>query len=359
MAFLMMKLANKNVFISPLDWGLGHTTRCIPIIKSLQELGAKVWIGVKEEQKRMLEQEVKNVSYVDFEGYNISYPSDKSMAFKMAIQVPKILLQIKKENNKLKLLIQKYQFDLIISDNRFGLYSNKIPSIYITHQINIQAPLGIDKVLYRLHEQYINNYAQCWIPDYESLEKSLAGNLSHRNIKENYFYINQLSRFNSPCLSSNAEYEFLAIISGPEPQRSIFEGKIADFFKSINAKCAILSGKPLVRSKKTNSNIDYYSHLNSEAFYELVNLSKKIICRPGYSSIMDLSVLQKPVLFIPTPGQTEQEYLAKFYKYNYKISYVKQENINAIKDSIFNSLPFSNNANLTDKIRELVELINE
>lgn len=133
-------LEDKKIFISPLDWGLGHTTRCIPIIKALQKLGFKIWIGVNEVQKKLLEQELSNVNYIPFKGYNISYPSSKNMAIKMGIQIPKILNRINSEKKELDKLIEKHGFDLVISDNRFGLHSTKIPSIYISHQINIQAP---------------------------------------------------------------------------------------------------------------------------------------------------------------------------------------------------------------------------
>lgn len=346
----------KKVFISPLDWGLGHTTRCIPIINALKKLGYKVWIGANEEQRKLLEQELDNVGYISFNGYNISYPSANNMILKMGSQIPKILYRIHSEQKELEKLIQKYNFDLVISDNRFGLYSNKIPSIYISHQINIQAPLGINKILYNFHKNYINKFSQCWIPDNKKTEESLGGRLSHGGIKENYHYLGLLSRFESPSSSVINEYSYLAIISGPEPQRSIFEKKIINLFESKKEKCAILGGKPLEDKSNSNKNIDYYSHLDSKKMEELISLSQNIICRPGYSSIMDFTVLQKPLLFVPTPGQTEQEYLAKYYFMNYGINFIEQSRMSSkINESSFNTLPFKQGNNLEKILEKLLE----
>ncbi len=351
-----MNVFGKKIFISPLDWGLGHTTRCIPIIRVLQELGGEIYIGANKTQQSLLKRELSNVKYIDFVGYNISYPSKSGMVFKMAVQIPKILIKIKEEKTQLKKLNQKYNFDLIISDNRFGLYLDKTPSIYITHQINIQAPLGIDKVLHQLHKQFIANYTQCWIPDNENKTESLAGQLSHDNIKENYQYIGPLSRFNTPCLSSNIEYEYLAIVSGPEPQRSIFKEQISNFFQESGKKAAILGGEPLENRNTSDANVDYYPHLTSEQFYNLLNVSKQVICRPGYSSIMDLSVLQKPVYFIPTPGQTEQEYLAKYYNKKYNIGFSSQKKLHSKIDTLkFNLLPFTTNVTLTKRLKTILD----
>ncbi|MCT4581603.1 MAG: hypothetical protein N4A35_09315 [Flavobacteriales bacterium] len=348
-----MSKSKIKIFISPLDWGLGHTTRCIPLIKALQNLGGLIWLGVNKEQKQLLMNEVQQVEYIDFKGYNISYPTSGKMALKMGVQIPKIIRNIHSENRQLKKLINKYQFDLIISDNRFGLYASKVPSIYITHQINIQAPLGIDRLLYQLHQQYISKYDQCWIPDSSNRQFSLAGKLSQVNSKhKKYQYIGALSRFSAPIVSLKSEYKYLAIISGPEPQRSLFEQEVISYFNKIDEKCAIIGGTPLKKAQIKLHNIDYFPHLPSTLFLELVSLSEKIICRPGYSSIMDLSILQKPVFFVPTNGQTEQEYLAKYYFQNYNIGYCSQEQLQElIHDSQFKHLPYQVDSNLKEQLK--------
>lgn len=354
-----MNVHGKKIFISPLDWGLGHTTRCIPIIKALQALGAQIWIGVNQEQQALLENELTNVNYIYLKGYNVNYPSSSNMAIKMALQLPKILYRIKKEKLALKKLISIHNFDLIISDNRFGLYAEDVPSIYITHQIYIQAPIGIDLILLDLNKKYISNFTQCWIPDYNNIEQSLAGLLSKTATEENYFFIGPISRFDTPSTSTKSEYHYTALISGPEPQRSIFEKQVIQLFETKKEKCAIIGGKPLENNIHHRNNIDYFPHLSSQQLYELVTVSEQIICRPGYSSIMDLSVLQKPVFFIPTPGQTEQEYLARYYFKKYGIGYCSQKKMLLKRTAYnFNLLPFNPNLKLKEILAENLAQLN-
>lgn len=266
---------------------------------------------MNDEQKALLQQELSFDNYIPFEGYNIQYPAAGSMAIKMLLESPKILKRIKTEHDELQALIDKHKFDLVISDNRPGLHTHKIPCIYITHQINIQGPKLIKDQLHKKHGKYINRFTHCWIPDAED-KINLGGELSHGKLHENCSHIGILSRFNQKASAENEDIDFLAIISGPEPQRSEFEKIIINEFKKLNKnKCAIIGGKPLSTKQKLTDNTHYFSHLNSIEFFKLICRSKKIICRPGYSTIMDLSALQKPAHFIPTPGQTEQEYLAK------------------------------------------------
>lgn len=303
----------KNIFISPLDWGLGHTTRCIPIAKELHNQGHKITFGVNDEQKSLLEQELDFANFIQFEGYNIQYPKGGSMVVKMLLESPKILKRIRAERKELQDLIDQHKFDLIISDNRLGLHTQKIPCIYITHQVNIQGPSLIKNQLYKIHRKYINRFTHCWIPDSEG-KINLGEELSHGKLHDNCSYIGTLSRFSQKATSENEDIDYLAIVSGPEPQRSEFERIITNEFKKLNKnKCAIVGGKPLSKKQESIENIHYFSHLNSIEFYKLVCRSKKVICRPGYSTIMDLSTLQKPAHFIPTPGQTEQEYLARLH----------------------------------------------
>jgi UDP-N-acetylglucosamine:LPS N-acetylglucosamine transferase len=106
----------------------------------------------------------------------------------------------------------------------------------------------------------------------------------------------------------------MAIISGPEPQRSIFEKMLVSQLKESGLKAILALGKPeLGKEVITQGNIDIYPHMNTEEMQQAILSSKLIIGRPGYSSIMDLAVLGKPAILVPTPGQTEQEYLADYH----------------------------------------------
>ncbi len=304
----------KNILISPLDWGLGHTTRCIPLAKTLQDRGHKIFFAVNETQKTLLKDELSNVEYIHHEGYNVKYPNNGWMAIKMLLESPKILNRIKSENQELEAILNHHPIDFVISDNRFGFHTNKVPCAYITHQINIQAPSIIEPTIYKRHLKYINQFNHCWIPDFKK-HPGLGGNLSHKNTPENAHFIGPLTRFRETKNETPHTYEYLAIISGPEPQRSNFEKILIKELSLSNAKCAIIAGTPNRKHDlNKHENIDYYHHLNTTDFASLAQHSRNIICRPGYSSIMDLNTLKKPVFFIPTPGQTEQEYLAKLYE---------------------------------------------
>lgn len=221
--------------------------------------------------------------------------------------------------------------DIIISDNRFGFRSSKTLNIYLTHQLKIKGPLLLMKIVNQINRLFIQKFDHCWVPDFEN--SLLSGELSQSSLKK--IFIGPLSRFKKTVgETKNYKYKFLAIISGPEPQRSLLEEKIQDCFRKTNQNCAIING--ITNTKETSSEKTYfYPHLETTAFKKLLTKSEIVICRSGYSSIMDLYVLQKKVLFIPTPGQTEQEYLAKHHQKIHSIYYQKQERIN-LKKARFN-----------------------
>ena len=217
--------------------------------------------------------------------------------------------------------------DIIISDNRFGFRSSKTLNIYLTHQLKIKGPLLLMKIVNQINRLFVQKFDHCWVPDFEN--SLLSGELSQSSLKK--IFIGPLSRFKKTVgETKNYRYKFLAIISGPEPQRSLLEEKIQDCFRKTNQYCAIING--LTNTKETSfEKISFYPHLETTAFKKLLAKSELVICRSGYSSIMDLYVLQKKVLFIPTPGQTEQEYLAKYHMKIHSIYYQKQGRINLEK----------------------------
>ena len=211
--------------------------------------------------------------------------------------------------------------DYIISDNRFGFHHERVESVYITHQINIQGPSLIKPILYRLHKNYIDKFHHCWIPDSEHNE--LAGILSQSDSPRHRF-IGRLTRFKEPLKSREKTYEFVGVVSGPEPQRSVFFEKLLNSFKSGNKRYALIGYQG--NEMKIDSNVDLYPHLNPDEFIDVLSQSKGVISRSGYSTIMDLSFLQIPAFFVPTPGQTEQEYLAEFHKKNNAVGFMPQSN---------------------------------
>jgi uncharacterized protein (TIGR00661 family) len=231
------------------------------------------------------------------------------MSLSMLLQSPKILLGIKKEKIALEEIIKDYNIDGVISDNRFGLSTKKVPCTFITHQLQIQSPY-FTAAIQQFNYNYINRFNACWVMDDE--KENLAGSLSKPEIlPDNTIYIGMQSRFEKREVEK--KYEFLGIVSGPEPQRSILEKGLIKALQGRKGNSLIVLGKTELSKSEQIGNLTIRSHLNAENLNTAILQAELIICRPGYSTIMDLAKLGKKAIFIPTPGQTEQEYLAEYF----------------------------------------------
>ncbi len=336
------------VLIAALDWGLGHTTRCIPIIREFLSLGCAVIVACNSTQKALLVLEFNEISFVYLDGYDFEYGvSSRSTFYKTIRQIPKILTRIKAENAWLKEFLKEKQVDLIISDNRYGFYSSSIPSIFITHQLFIRTGMGrlVDGLIRRRNHSYIKKFKECWVPD--NPQEGLAGLLSHPKPKVAIpvKYLGPLSRF-EPCvadkISGPAPY-LMVMISGPEPQRSIFEKLALSELKDYNGTAILLRGIPdSISTLASSPKLVIHNHLPANQLNDLLCRVKVVISRPGYTSIMDLLKLKKKCIFIPTPGQTEQEYLAG-YLYSKKIAMAYRQESFSLKTALqrFNEFPFT------------------
>ncbi len=321
--------AKIRILVAPLDWGIGHATRCIPIINALVENNFEVVIAADERSLHLLVNEFPNLEIIRFSGYNINYPRYLPMSLSMLLQTPKILIGIKKENQELEKIIDDYNIHGVISDNRFGLWNNKVPSVFITHQLQIQSHYFQHKIQ-KLNYKYINKYSACWVIDNEN--NSLAGKLSTpTELPNNTIYIGPQSRFKK--FEIEKKYDYLVIISGPEPQRTIFENGLTKALKKRKERSLIVLGKPELNLEKKIGHLTIKSHLNAKALNKAILQANLIICRPGYSTVMDLAKLEKKAFFIPTPEQTEQEYLADKFMKN-KICYMQKQSEFNFDDAI-------------------------
>ncbi|MCD4695197.1 MAG: hypothetical protein K8S16_03065 [Bacteroidales bacterium] len=327
-----------NVLVCPLDWGIGHATRCVPIIHELINQNTNVILGASNRPQAFLIKEFPDLQFIDFPNYNISYPSgNQGMVLKMMKQLPQFLKSIRKEFLFLKTIIEEHNINMVISDNRYGLYSNKIPSVFITHQVFIKTPEKIkflEPSMLRFNNKYMKKYTECWIPDHKN-EPNLSGMLSHKKpLPENTFFIGPLSRFkkDKKTRKENFKYDLLVMLSGPEPQRTNLENKVIDQLQTLDVKSVMVCGKPEVLKEKTKiKNIHIFPHLESDRLQQLIMDSEIILSRPGYSTIMDLAALGKKAIFIPTPGQTEQEYLAAYFEKKKIFHSVRQKDLNIKK----------------------------
>ena len=305
-----------RILVAPLDWGLGHATRCIPLIRELVEQNCDIWLAGEGKQEALLRSEFPELPFLSLPGYRINFSKTKNgLPGKIFFQLPRIFSAVKKENTWLKRMILIHQFDAVISDNRFGLYHNKIPCIFITHQLKIKSPLGKwnEKILQKWNYHYINRFTGCWIPDMAE-ENNLAGELSHplKKPKIPVQYIGPLSRFEKSG-SEEIKDHILIVLSGPEPQRSIFENKIIKEISHYPATATIVRGLPSSLSLIPSTDmIKFYNHLPAKELSVEMEKAEWVISRSGYSTIMDIIKLQKKSIFVASPGQTEQEYLAWF-----------------------------------------------
>ncbi|MGI8893766.1 MAG: glycosyltransferase [Bacteroidia bacterium] len=334
-------MAAKKILVAPLDWGLGHATRCIPLINLLIKKGANVEVGANGPSYDLLKKEFPKLDFHTLPGMDIRYTKDGNFILQIMKQLPNISTSIKKENNYLKKLIHLHKYDAVISDNRYGLHSDSVPCILITHQLMLKAPSYLkfmERMLQKKLKDYIENFNYCWIPDWNGAD-SLSGDLANKfslNIKINY--LGPLSRFNELNESKEIDIDFdlLAIISGPEPQKSIFKEMIEEQARRKNISTLIIEGKPDNEdiNIKNDGLIKKIAHADSSFIKAAVEKSKGIIARSGYSTIMDLVALCKNALLVPTPGQTEQEYLASYLKKKNYFRFANQKSFD-VTDAFF------------------------
>lgn len=301
---------------APLDWGLGHTTRSIPIIRELIHLGFRVVIAGNDTQRSLLQETFPDIEYEYLEGYQMRLGSSAtSTRLRITAQVPKILLRIFRERQRAQILQQKYQAQLLISDNRYGFYSRNAPSIFITHQLHILSGMGswVDRLLLKANRFFLGRFKACWIPDGEDPDH-LAGALSRplRQPPCNLVYLGALSRFESCATHTQKAKHILVLLSGPEPQRTLLENRIIAQSGGIDQTLIVVRGLPSPsRLPEKRGNILLYAHLDTATLKDLLCDARYVISRAGYTSLMDYAVLGCKPLLIPTPGQAEQEYLGR------------------------------------------------
>ena len=323
---------SSRVLVAPLDWGLGHATRCVPIIERLLAEGHEVVIAADGYPLKFLRREFPHLDWVKFEGLKVRYADGQSQVGAMLRQLPRFLRDIWREHQRLKEIVKMYDVDMVVSDNRFGLWCKGVRSVYMTHQLMVKMPRGLEWMewgVWRFHRWFIKHYDECWVPDIEG-EGNLSGDLSHKYpLLKNTKFIGVLSRFSrekvvwedvrveAEALDLQQRYDVVAVLSGPEPHRTNLEREITDNGLQIidGSSLLIVQGLPAddLRLAEHRDGVDYIPHLQTELLQWYMQEAKEIVCRSGYSSIMDLYTIGRKAHLIPTPGQTEQIYLAEIH----------------------------------------------
>lgn len=302
-------MQSKNVLIAVLNWGIGHATRSIPIITELVVNGYTPVIASDGNALLLLRKEFPSLKYIELPTYGISYPINaKWLKWKLILNLPRVIRAIQLENKLVRNLVESESLIGIISDNRIGVRSSEIPSIYITHQLKVYS--GLTTFLTsKIHQYFIQKFDECWIPD--SLgELKLSGQLSKVESGKNQKFIGVVSRFRRNFKPK--KYDLMILLSGVEPLRSQLEAKLISELERYTGKVLFIKGI-INRDQEVviRRNVTYYNFMFSDELEKAINESEMVLSRSGYSTILDLAALGKKVFFIPTTGQYEQEYLAK------------------------------------------------
>ncbi len=302
-----------RILVAPLDWGLGHAARCVPVVKALLERGAVPVIGADKGPLALLRAEFPELEHVRVPGMEVRYGSGRSQAWAVAKQLPAMLRQVRKEEQAFNALRRVSHFDAVISDQRFGIRAADLPSVLITHQVFPFSPFaqGLARRINRLH---INRFDHCWIPDH-AVAPGLSGTLSHgTGLPEHARFIGPLSRFAyCPSPADAPGWRVVAVISGPEPQRTIFKQHILSRLASIEGPHLVIAGEP-GSAELQHGGIRIHGHLNAEPLCNAMKQAQLIVARTGYTTLMDLDAIGRGALLVPTPGQPEQVYLGRLHQ---------------------------------------------
>lgn len=321
-----------KVLVAPLDWGLGHATRCVPVIREFLRQGAVVELAVVKSNAALLRQIFPNLRQHVAPSYNIVYPKH---GYNMGLWLLKngahLSKVIRYEHQYAERMVERFHYDVLLSDNRFGFYSKKAKSIYMTHQRRIAFPpmfAAFETTGILWHGAVMRHFDEVWVPDLPDAP-GFAGSMSHVNLNPRPVkFVGALSRFRAPPPEGNsALYNYVAVVSGVEPARSRFEKQLKQVLNKIEGRHAIIMGQPFLGLKSwTEGNIDFFTHLEDDSFAKTVRSCKWVISRGGYSTVMDMAVLGAKCVFVPTPGQYEQIVLAReLQKSGYAVSIDEQK----------------------------------
>ena len=305
-----------QVLLSPLSWGLGHAMRDIPIIKTLLSHDHDITIAACGNASTALKQEFPQCRFIKFEDYPSPYSSGSLFLPKFFLYLPILLKAVSKERQQLAKILAKDRYDLIISDNRLGAYSSEVPSIFITHQLHYHMPFAlwpVELFALRINTYLHRKYNRIIVPDNPPGALSLAGKLAlpgSADTQSRAFFSGILTSIQKRGCTEDLDY--LVMISGPEPQRTKLEELLLPSIHELDGKSVVILGSPERKTEITGTDsCTVKGYVSNEEKVQLMNSAKFVICRSGYTTMMELAELKKKKgLFIPTPGQTEQEYLA-------------------------------------------------
>jgi len=308
----------RTILIAALNWGIGHATRDIPIIDRFLKRGCRVILASDGAALDVWKRTYPNLEHIELPSWKIKYQRRGSFTLNLATRTPYVLKAISEERKLIAKIIKDYNVDGLISDNRFGVHSNDIPTVFITHQVSLRLTKSLrfaEPLINYCNHAYIKKFDKVWVPDFEK-SPNLSGELSHKHkLNNNVSFVGPISRFMDvwdgkfPVIDNDVAI----VLSGVEPQRTLLEEKLIEQLTDTDYNVILVQGKSKSnRNDEIRPGFKVQSFMDSEELVKTFLRSKYIICRSGYSTILDLAVLKQTALMIPTPGQTEQVYLAEW-----------------------------------------------
>lgn len=350
-----------RILVAPLDWGLGHSTRCVPIIRRLIELGAQPVIGADAGPLTLLRSEFPRLEHVRIPGVNVRYSKGRNQLWSMARQFPAMVRSVQAEHALFDRLKNDLRLDAVISDQRFGIRSADLPSVLITHQVFPFTPIA-QGALRRVNLHHMARFDRCWIMD-EAEAPGLAGELSHgRDVPHNARYIGTVSRMSASVIPPRKRYRIVAVISGPEPQRTMLDQVLTDQLQRVPGEHLLVRGLPAQNQEERFGNLTTLPHLSGNELASAMANAELIVSRSGYTTLMDLVALGRSAVIIPTPGQAEQEYLGELHARTGRFVVQHQEHIDledvlSRSSSVEASHSANSNALLERALEELAALL--
>lgn len=315
-----INIHNSTVIVAPLHWGLGHASRCIPVINRLTEQNCRVILASDGLALTYLQSIFPTLTTCQLPSYNISYNKGRWNSFYLGLQLKGINKVIKNERAAIEKICKAENPQYIISDNRYGAYSHSCSNIIITHQlqfilkwpVNILAPL-----LSRRVRAMVNKFDECWVPDTGDSINNFSGIMAYGKLKAAKKYIGPLSSFSNLQFTepTKPKYDFCIIITGPELQRSVFENLIVQKLNHTSYTAIVIrSTTTPLKVEIKNTGLKFVDIASPSLVGQSMIESRYVISRPGYTTIMDLAYINRKCVLVPTPGQPEQVYLSRRMK---------------------------------------------
>lgn len=329
-----------KILISPMNWGFGHAGRMIPLALELKKRRNEIIFAADKSLLPMLEKELPGIALTAVSDMDMRYSRHLPQYWSIFVRIPMIIISAFREHSELKKLVRDLRPDIVISDNRLGFWHKEVFCVYITHQLRLRLPrffAFLEPAGARLHRMIINHYDLCLVPDLPGSE-NLSGWLSHGlRLPDNTIYMGPLSRFSKSISSAGEEPEikipyYCIILSGPEPQRSLLFEKIASSLRG--SQMVVMSGSSVRYTPDAGSGITLIINPDTETMRRVISGSDIVITRSGYTSVMELVSLGKRAVLIPTPGQTEQEYLGIWLDGRYGFASIRQNHIKDIEVAV-------------------------